>query len=221
MPTASCALRPNLNNLLFSPREEGSRFFFVCFLHTSRRYTFDLNIESTYGQPASCRARPVNIDDLQNSKRIDFLGGQRLPVMSYAFCPNLKKCLIFAIGEESRIFFICFLYKSGQTPGRCPPQITGLRVNSVTLRWVGAPNERAPFRVHDAIASFADRCLTRTRIARRPGFGWGFMNTEQLRLSCPGKFYTKKKNVRNLPCHSHSIEEANTTMSGNFMIMVI
>ena len=142
-----------------------------------------------------------------------------MPVMSYAFCPNLKKCLIFAIGEESRIFFICFLYKSGQTPGRCPPQITGLRVNSVTLRWVGAPNERAPFRVHDAIASFADRCLTRTRIARRPGFGWGFMNTEQLRLSCPGKFYTKMKNVRNLPCHSHSIEEANTTMSGNFMII--
>ena len=141
----------------------------------------------------------MNIDDLQNSKRIHFLGGERLPVMSYAFCPNLKKCLIFAIAGESRNFVICFLYKSGQTPGRRPPHITGLRVNSVTLPWVRAPNERAPFRVHDAIASFADRCLTRTRIARRPGFGWGFMNTEQLRVSCPGEFYTKMKNVRICP----------------------
>ena len=43
--------------------------------------------------------------------------------------------------------------------------------------WVGAPNERAPFRFHDGSVDFADRCLTRTRIAdRRPGFGRGFMN---------------------------------------------
>ena len=52
-----------------------------------------------------------------------------------------------------------------QTPGRRPPHITGLRVNSVTLGWVGALNERALFRYHDPIAVFADRCLTRTRIA--------------------------------------------------------
>ena len=35
-----------------------------------------------------------------------------------------------------------FLY---QTPGRCPPRITGRVVNTVTRRWVGAPNERTPF----------------------------------------------------------------------------
>ena len=100
LPTASYALRPNLNKLCFSPREEGSRFFIVCFLHTIRRYTFDLDIESTHGQPASCRARPVNIDDnLQNSMWIHGLGGERLPVMSYALCPKLKNCLFFAIGE--------------------------------------------------------------------------------------------------------------------------
>ena len=64
-----------------------------------------------------------------------------------------------------------------QTSGRRPPHITGLCVNSVTLEWVGAPNERAPFRFHDAIADFADRCLTRTWIAdRRPGSGGDFMN---------------------------------------------
>ena len=51
-----------------------------------------------------------------------------------------------------------------QTPGRRPPCITGLRVNSVTLGCVGAPNERALFRVHDAIGVFAARSLARTRI---------------------------------------------------------
>ena len=30
-----------------------------------------------------------------------FVGGEKLPAMSYALCPNLKKCLIFAIGEGS------------------------------------------------------------------------------------------------------------------------
>ena len=44
LPTASYALRPNLNKRFFSPREEGSRYFVVCFLHTSRRYTFDLDV---------------------------------------------------------------------------------------------------------------------------------------------------------------------------------
>ena len=173
MHTASYALCPNLNKLFFSPscKEEGSRFFVVCFLHPSRRYTFDIDVESTHGQPASCRARPVNIDDdLQHSMGVRGLGGERMPAMSYALCPNFKKCQIFAIGAGSRFLVVCFLYTSGQmffsqTPGRCPPHITGLRVNSVTLGWAGAPNEHALCRFHDAIAVFADRCITRNRIA--------------------------------------------------------
>ena len=52
-----------------------------------------------------------------------------------------------------------------QMPGRRPPCITGLRVNSLVLGWVGAPNERVPLRVHDAIAVFAARCPARARIA--------------------------------------------------------
>ena len=50
-----------------------------------------------------------------------------------------------------------------QTPGRRPPRITGLFVNTVTKGWVGAPNERAPFRFHGAVVGFVDRCLSRTR----------------------------------------------------------
>ena len=65
-------------------------------------------------------------------------------------------------------FVIYFLHTSGQlffhhTPGQHPPHITGHCVRTVTLGWVGAPNERTSFKVHDAVVGFVDRCLTRTR----------------------------------------------------------
>ena len=50
-----------------------------------------------------------------------------------------------------------------QTPGRRLPRITGRVVNAMTRGWVGAPNERAPFRNHDADVGFVNRCLSRTR----------------------------------------------------------
>ena len=50
-----------------------------------------------------------------------------------------------------------------QTPGRRPPPFTGRFVSTVTRGWVGASNERAPFRFHDAVVGFVDRCLSRTR----------------------------------------------------------
>ena len=65
-------------------------------------------------------------------------------------------------------FVACFLQSSAQmclyqTPGRCPPPITGRFVNTVTRGWVGAPNDRAPFIFHGAVVGFVDRCLSRTR----------------------------------------------------------
>ena len=80
----------------------------------------------------------------------------------------LKKRLFFVIVEGSRIFVACFLHSSAkmclyQTPGRLPPPITGCFVNTVTRGWVGAPNERTPFRFHGAVVCFVDRCLSRTR----------------------------------------------------------
>ena len=112
---------------------------------------------------------PVNADDgLEDIRWIRALGGEKLPAASYALLPNLKKGLLFAIGEGSRIFVACFLHSSAQmclyqTPGRRPPPITGRFVNTVTRGWVGAPNERAPFRFHGAVVGFVHRCLSRTR----------------------------------------------------------
>ena len=97
-----------------------------------------------------------------------------MPAASYALLPNMKKAtkhekgLFSAIGEGSRNFVACFLHSSAQmclyqTPGRRPPRITGRFVNTVARGWVGAPNERAPFRFHGAVVGFVDRCLSRTR----------------------------------------------------------
>ena len=141
----------------------------------------------------------MNIDnDLQNVVGIHVLGGERLPAMSYALCPNLKKCHLFSIHQRPNVF--------SQTPGRCPPHITGFRVNSVTLGWVGAPNERAPLRVHDAITVFAAPCLTRTRIADQGLGGFnehcaGFARAIKLRVSCPGEFKICPTEQRS-PCNS-------------------
>ena len=116
LPTATYALGPNLLSAIRVRRRRSDRdVFVVCFLHTSRRNSFDLDIESTRGQPASCRARPVNIDDeLENSMWIHGLGGETLPAVSYALFPNLEKYLFFAIGQGSRFFVVCFLYTSGR-----------------------------------------------------------------------------------------------------------
>ena len=111
----------------------------------------------------------MNADDGHEDIRwIRGQGGEELPAASYALLRNLKKGLFFAIGEGSRTFVASFLHSSTQmcvyqTPGRRPPHITGRFVNSVIRGWVGAPNERAPFRFHGAVVGFVDRCLSRTR----------------------------------------------------------
>ena len=114
----------------------------------------------------------MNVDDgLEDIRWIRGLGGEK--AASNALLPNLKTGLFFAIGEGSRFFVACFLHSSAQmslyqTPGRRPPPITGRFVNTVTRGWVGALNGRASFRFHDAVVSFVDRCLSRTRNLAAP-----------------------------------------------------
>ena len=52
----------------------------------TRRQAFDLDIETTHGQPGRCWARPVNIEDgLEYISWIRGLGGEKLPAASYFF----------------------------------------------------------------------------------------------------------------------------------------
>ena len=104
-------------------------------------------------------------------------------------------CQLFSVHQRSNVF--------SQTPGRRPLYITGFLVNSVTLGWVRAPNERAPLRVHDAIAVFAARYLTRTRIADQGGghkHCAGFGRAIEFRMSCPGEFNFFSQSCALVPC---------------------
>ena len=109
----------------------------------------------------------MNVDDgLEDIRWIRGLRGERLRTASYALLPNLEKSLLFALGEGYITLVVCFVHTSGQmsmyqTPGRRPPLVTGRVVNTATRGWVGAPNECAPFRFHDAVFRFDDRCLSR------------------------------------------------------------
>ena len=62
----------------------------------TRLQAFDLDIEATHGQPGSCRARPVNVDDsLEDIGWIRGLEGETLPAASNDLLSNLKKRPIF------------------------------------------------------------------------------------------------------------------------------
>ena len=106
----------------------------------------------------------MNIDNhLENRMWFDGVGGERLPFAQT--CKNLHFC------HQRDREFLSSVYRTraakcfSQTLGRRPPHITGRRVNTVSLGWVGATNERAPFRVHDAVIGFDDQYLTRFQIA--------------------------------------------------------
>ena len=110
--------------------------------------------------------------------------------------PKSEKGLFFAIGERSRIFVACFLHSGStqmclyQTPGRRPPPITGRFVNTVTRGWVGAANERVPFRFHGAVVVFVDRCLSRTRnLAASNKHLAGFFSGRSWPKICPGSIF--------------------------------
>ena len=127
-----------------------------------RRSMLDLNIDAAHGQPDRCPARPTNIDSgLEDIGWVHGLGGESLPAASDGILPNLTKKLFFAIRDGSRFLVICFVHTSGQLffhhmPGPRPPHVTGHCVNTVTLGWVGAPNERTPPRIQDTVVGFVD-----------------------------------------------------------------
>ena len=110
----------------------------------------------------------MNVDDgLEEIGWIRGLGGEKFPAASYS-SPKPDKRPIFCHGRGIEKCCHLFSHSSAQmcldqTLGRRPPRISGRFVNTVTRGWVGAPNERAPFRFHGAVVGFVDRCLSRTR----------------------------------------------------------
>ena len=65
----------------------------------TRRYTFDLDIQSTHRQPALCRARLKNVDDdLQDIRWIPDLGGKEAARGVLRSSPSPDKRSFLAIG---------------------------------------------------------------------------------------------------------------------------
>ena len=79
-----------------------------------------------------------------------------------------KKKLCFAVRDGWSIFVSCFVHTSGQLffiirLVTLPPHDAGHGVKKMAVGWVGAPNERTPFKIHDAVVGFVERCQSRTR----------------------------------------------------------
>ena len=76
------------------------------------------------------------------------------------------KISFFLCWETIESFFLGFLHTSRQMcsqqkPDRRLPQITGRRVSTVHQGRVGALNEFATFRVHDAVVDFVELSMWR------------------------------------------------------------
>ena len=82
--------------------------------------------------------------------------------------PEKKLPGIVCLSRRIEIFLLCILHTGDplffhHTPGQRPPHVTSHCVNTATLGWVGAPNERNPLRVDDPVVGFVDRYLLRAR----------------------------------------------------------
>ena len=75
--------------ILYNTRQREVQFVLLTTLSTrdkkqlTRRCTLDLDVQSNHGQPDSCRARPVKVDDgLEDVMWIRDLGGEGLHALS-------------------------------------------------------------------------------------------------------------------------------------------
>ena len=107
-------------------------------------------------------------DSAEEFISIHALGRERLLVLSCGLLSHPPKILFFARWETIESFCLNFLHTSRQMchqqkPDRRPPQIAGRRVSAVHQGGVGAPNELATFRVHDAVVNFVEQSVWRTR----------------------------------------------------------
>ena len=126
------------------------------------QWAFDLDIESTHRPPASCRARPVSVDDGPEDIRwTRVLGGEKLPAASYCFFLKLKG-LFFC--HRRGIENFCRLFSTQQRPNTpkyvCIKPLAGARHVPPAVVWTLL---WPPFRSHGAVVGVVDRCLSRTR----------------------------------------------------------
>ena len=93
----------------------------------TRPLAFHLDMESTHGHPASCRARPANVaDSLEDVRWIRGLECKKLPTASYAFFPKLQKKTLFLPLDRDRDFLSSVFYTAAPKYV-CITRLTGAR----------------------------------------------------------------------------------------------
>ena len=83
-------------------------------------------------------------------------------VLSVVFRHILSKFCVSPAGSDKdfvSVFYTPAAKRVFNKPDRRPTHITGRRVSAVHQGGVGAPNELATFRVHDAVVDFVERSV--------------------------------------------------------------
>ena len=112
----------------------------------------------------------MNADDgIEDIRLIRGLEGEKFARGVLRSSPKPEKNIYFLPSERDRDF-LSPVFDTAAPKRVFIRRLAGTRhvspaffVNTVTRGWVGAPNERAPFRFHGAVVDFVDRCLSRTR----------------------------------------------------------
>ena len=102
----------------------------------------DLDIESTHGQPASLRTRPVNLDDgLKYIRWIRGLGSEKFPRHPTFFSQTWKIYIYIAIGEGST--FLSPVFYTAAPWCVCTRRLAGARHVSPAVLWTLWPEGRS------------------------------------------------------------------------------
>ena len=101
----------------------------------------------------------ISIHALRRERLLVLSCGRRLHPLEILFFARWETIESFCLSVLQTSRQMCFIQK----PDRRTPQITGRRVSAVHQGGVGAPNELATFRVHDAVVDFVERSVWRTR----------------------------------------------------------
>ena len=140
------------------------------------------------------------------------------------------KILFFARWETIESFCLSFRHTCRQMcfyqkPDRRPPQITGGRVSTVHQGGIGAPNELATFRVHDAVVDFVERSVWRTRncAASNPRSAWEILRSILAEIAARNRFFPEfwKVSKKNLPnwVHRRPFRQSLAGIVGNFILL--
>ena len=155
-------------------------------------------------------------DSAEEFTSINALGREMLLVLSCGLPSNpLNVAFCLPFERRYRVNISVFYTTAAsffqqKMPDRGPPQITDRRVSTVHQGRVGAPNELATLKVHDAIVGFVERSMCgadETTLRLTQGLLWRYFFKQMLAKTAaknrffPEKLESSKKRILQLWTH--------------------